>query len=67
MWLSVWLIAPQPGLPAVLKDRARLAADSLDRFPVSDDTSYLLRASTTEVKDFFAAQQVLCCSLFLPE
>ncbi|CAN0244773.1 unnamed protein product, partial [Ectocarpus fasciculatus] len=38
-----------PGLPAVLKDRARLAADSLDRFPVSDDTSYLLRASTTEV------------------
>ncbi|CAN0007223.1 unnamed protein product [Pylaiella littoralis] len=40
-----------PGLPAVLKDRARLAADSLDRFPVSDDTSYLLRASTTEVGD----------------
>ncbi|CAM9802096.1 unnamed protein product [Ectocarpus sp. 12 AP-2014] len=37
-----------PGLPAVLKDRARLAADSLDRFPVSDDTSYLLRAGTTE-------------------
>ncbi|CAM9125924.1 unnamed protein product, partial [Hapterophycus canaliculatus] len=36
-----------PGLPAVLKDRARLAADSLDRFPVSDDTSYLLRSSTT--------------------
>ncbi|CAM9657609.1 unnamed protein product, partial [Ectocarpus sp. 13 AM-2016] len=35
-----------PGLPAVLKDRARLAADSLDRFPVSDDTSYLLRAGT---------------------
>lgn len=35
-------------IPDNLKDRARLAAEALDRFPVSDDTSYLVRSTDGE-------------------
>ncbi|CAM9848447.1 unnamed protein product [Ascophyllum nodosum] len=51
-----------PGLPAVLKDRARLAAESLDRFPVSDDTSYLVRGSTTEGEEEAQEEDVMLVS-----
>ncbi|CAM9173266.1 unnamed protein product [Choristocarpus tenellus] len=37
-----------PGVPGVLKDRAREAAAAIDRFPVSDDMSFIPQSSPTE-------------------
>lgn len=49
--LSFVVVSTQPLIPAVLKDRARLAAESLDRFPVSDEASALVRDGSTEEGD----------------